>query len=306
PAEDVVVVHPQHRPPVGPSAHRHPGTIHRASTSADALSARACAPVRGLIAPRTAARASDRARAHDDAEPGRCRAPISPQDLAAGGLMSAPQHPLRPVARRATAVPAAVLVTVLVCAGCARGISADDTGPDVDFGASPSPGGTLGVMGFGTGDEIGQVRHERATEALGVDVKLSEGELDPQAFLSAAAAGNPPDLVYAERDQIGTFASRGAIMPLSECVDAQGVDTDAFVDTAVDEVTFGGELYGVPEFNAVQITMANADLLDEAGLGLADVDGSDPEAVLAATEALTRSDGGTLAVIGVDSKLPEV
>ena len=219
--------------------------------------------------------------------------------------MSAPQHPLRPVARRATAVPAAVLVTVLVCAGCARGISADDTGPDVDFGASPSPGGTLDVMGFGTGDEIGQVRHERATEALGVDVKLSEGELDPQAFLSAAAAGNPPDLVYAERDQIGTFASRGAIMPLSECVDAQGVDTDAFVDTAVDEVTFGGELYGVPEFNAVQITMANADLLDEAGLGLADVDGSDPEAVLAATEALTRSDGGKLSVIGVDSKLPE-
>src|SRR5690606_37288202 len=117
--------------------------------------------------------------------------------------------------------------------------------------------------------------------------------------------GNPPDLVYAERDQIGTFASRCAIMPLSGCVDAQGIDTGAFVDTAVDEVTFGGELYGVPEFNTVQVTMANADLLDEAGLDLADVDGWDPEAVLAATEKLTRRDGGKLSVIGVDSKLPE-
>lgn len=215
--------------------------------------------------------------------------------------MSAPQHSFRTVAR-----PVATLLAVaLATAGCARGISAEGEGPDVDFGASPSPGGTLQVMGFGTGDEIGQVRHERATQALGVDVKLSEGELDPQAFLSAAAAGNPPDLVYAERDQIGTFASRGAILPLSECIDAQGIDTDAFVGTAVDEVTFGDELYGVPEFNMVQVTMANADLLDEAGLGLADVDGSDPDAVLAATEALTRRDGGKLSVIGVDSKLPE-
>ncbi|WP_129787109.1 ABC transporter substrate-binding protein [Promicromonospora panici] len=201
---------------------------------------------------------------------------------------------------------AGLLLVALGTTGCATGIGAEDgAGADVDFGASPSPGGTLDVMGFGTGDEIGEVRHERAAEALGIDVKLSEGALDPQAFLSAAAAGNPPDLVYAERDQIGTFASRGAVLPLSACVEEQGIDTDAFVDTALDEVTFGDELYGIPEFNMVQVTMANADLLAEAGLTLADVDGSDPEAILAATEAMTRREGGKLSVIGVDSKLPE-
>lgn len=208
--------------------------------------------------------------------------------------------------RAAGRFAAGLLLVALGTAGCATGIGAEDgAGSDVDFGASPSPGGTLDVMGFGTGDEIGEVRHQRATEALGIDVTLSEGALDPQAFLSAAAAGNPPDLVYAERDQIGTFASRGAVLPLSACVEEQGINTDAFVDTALDEVTFGGELYGIPEFNMVQITMANADLLAEAGLTLADVDGSDPDAMLAATEAMTRREGGRLSVIGVDSKLPE-
>ncbi|MFD7024429.1 ABC transporter substrate-binding protein [Promicromonospora sukumoe] len=207
-----------------------------------------------------------------------------------------------PVRRRVRGLPAAL--TLIVIGGCATGIGSQD-GREADFGASPSPGTTLQVMGFGTGDEIGEVRHDRAAEALGIDVELSEGTLDPQAFLSAAAAGNPPDLVYAARDQIGTFASRGAILPLSACVEAQGIDTGAFVDAALDQVTFDGELYGVPEFNMVQITMANSDLLADAGLGIADVDGSDPDAVLAAAEAMTRGDGGRLSVIGVDSKLPE-
>lgn len=218
--------------------------------------------------------------------------------------MSAPR-PYRP-ARSVTRLAAGLLLAAVGTAGCATGIGTDEgAAADVDFAASPSPGGSLQVMGFGTGDEIGEVRHERAAEALGLDVNLSEGALDAQAFLSAAAAGNPPDLVYAERDQIGTFASRGAILPLSECVDAQGIDTGAFVDSALAAVTFGGELYGIPEFNMVQITMANADLLADAGLGLADVDGSDPQAVLAATEAMVERAGGRLSVIGVDAKLPE-
>jgi multiple sugar transport system substrate-binding protein len=220
--------------------------------------------------------------------------------------MSVARHRRPYLVRAAGSLATGTLLAVLVTAGCAEGISAEgEAGADVDFGASPSPDTTLQVMGFGTGDEIGKVRHDRATEALGIDVKLSEGALDPQAFLSAAAAGNPPDLVYAERDQIGTFASRGAVLPLSACVEEQGVDTDAFVDPALDEVTFGGELYGIPEFNMVQITMANADLLADANLSLADVDGSDPDAVLAAAEAMTRREGGKLSVIGVDSKLPE-
>ncbi|WP_069385414.1 ABC transporter substrate-binding protein [Cellulosimicrobium cellulans] len=204
----------------------------------------------------------------------------------------------------AAARTGAVVGALALAAGCAQGTG--ETDAEIDFSAEGSGSGELSVMGFGTGDEIGEVRYERAVQGLdGVDVRLSEGELDIQAFLSAVASGNPPDVVYANRDQIGTFASRDAILPLDECIDAEGVDMDAFVDSAVEQVTFAGSVYGIPEFNQVQVTMANADLLDAAGLTVEDVNGSDREAVTAANEALMRADGGTLSVIGYDSKLPE-
>ena len=203
-----------------------------------------------------------------------------------------------------TRVGTAALAFSLVLAGCAQGTGSNGEAPE--FSPDAPLEGELSIMGFGTGDEIGQVRYDRAVAALGdVDVSLSEGALDIQAFLSAVASGNPPDLVYASRDLIGSFASRGAVVPLDQCVEAEGIDVDAFDQAAVDQVTFAGSLYGVPEFNTVQVVMANADLLSAAGVTIDDVDGSDRAAATAANDALTRQDGGRLSVIGVDPKLPE-
>lgn len=209
--------------------------------------------------------------------------------------------------RRPTVVGAC---TVLVLAGCAQGTNppAPSAPSDADnpFSATTELTGTLDVMGFGAGDEIATVRMERTEEALGdVQVTLVEGDLDIQQFLTAVAAGDPPELIYANRDQIGTFASRGAIIPLTQCIEGEGIAVDDFVPAAVDQVTFAGDLYGIPEFNSIQVTMANADLLADAGLELADVNGSDRAGLESATQALHQRDGGDLAVIGYDPKLPE-
>src|SRR5690606_20117700 len=126
-----------------------------------------------------------------------------------------------------------------------------------------------------------------------------------QQFLSAVASGNPPDIVYANRDQVGSLAARGAIMPLGDCIEGEGIDTSMFVPAALDQVTLEDEVYGIPEFNTVQLTMANAELLKTAGVTLDDVNGSDWDAMSAANQARTKSEGGKLTVIGVDSKLPE-
>lgn len=161
-------------------------------------------------------------------------------------------------------------------------------------------------MGFGKGDEVATVRYDRAEEGLeGVTLKLVEGELDIQQFLTAAASGDAPGLIYASRDQIGMFASRGAIIPLDACIEGEGIDTDVFRKPAVEQVTFADKMYGIPEFNSIQMTMANADLLQEAGLTIDDVNGSDWDGITRAAEAMYRQDGGDLAVIGYDSKLPE-
>ena len=93
----------------------------------------------------------------------------------------------------------------------------------------------------------------------------SRATLDIQQFLSAVAAGEPPSLLYADRDQIGSLAARGAIIPLEDCIDGEGIETGDFVESALDQVTLDGTIYGIPEFNSVQLTMANQQLLDAAG-----------------------------------------
>lgn len=213
---------------------------------------------------------------------------------------------MRSATVRTSALTAAACLTL---AACAQGTASDGGGGGdaAEFDPEAELSGEMSIMGFGLSDEIAEVRYAAAQDALGDGVQLSlvEGDLDIQQFLSAVAAGDPPALVYANRDQIGTFASRGAIVPLDACIEGEGIDTSAFREPALDQVTFGGSVYGIPEFNQVQITMANASLLDAAGLTVEDVNGSDWAAVTAATTALTQGTGGSLSVIGFDSKLPE-
>ena len=48
--------------------------------------------------------------------------------------------------------------------------------------------------------------------------KINEGDFDPQQFLSAVASGNPPDLVYLDRELIGSYAAKGAMQPLDDLI----------------------------------------------------------------------------------------
>lgn len=206
---------------------------------------------------------------------------------------------------RLSLVALALVAVSIGAAGCAVGTGgADDGGADYDSEAELS--GELAVMGFSGVDEVATARLDYAKEQIGdVDVKLAEGDLDLQQFLSAVATGTPPDAVYANRDQIGSLAARGAILPLDDCIAGESIPTGDFVPAALDQVTLDGTVYGIPEFNTVQLTMANADLLAAAGLTIEDVNGSDWEAMSAANEALFVGGGGGIEVIGVDSKLPE-
>lgn len=194
----------------------------------------------------------------------------------------------------------------LMLSGCAVGTGGGPGADDAEYDPDADLSGQLSIMGFGGDDEVGTARVEYTETQLGdVEVELIEGDLDLQQFLSAIASGQPPELIYADRDQLGSLAARGAIIPLERCIDGEGIEMAQFVQSAVDQVTLDGKVYGIPEFNTVQLTMANADLLSAAGLTIEDVNGSDREAVSEANRALTKSAGGALSVIGYDSKLPE-
>lgn len=137
--------------------------------------------------------------------------------------------------RRSGATALATAVAAVMISGCAVGTGGRAASPDAaEFDASRALSGDLDVMGFSGVDEVATSRVDLAKEALGgVEVRLSEGELDLQQFLSAIAAGSPPDLVYANRNQIGSLAARGAIVPLDDCIAGEGIDTQQYVPAAL-------------------------------------------------------------------------
>ena len=199
-----------------------------------------------------------------------------------------------------------MLAALMVLGGCAKGVSNTPAPQRSDYGPNAPMSGELQVMGFGAGDEIATTRLDLAKKAIApATVKLVEGSLDVQQFLSAVASGKPPALVYAGRDQIGTFASRGAIIPLNDCIAGESIDTSDFVDSALAQVTLNNKVYGIPEFNQVEIIQANGDLLRSAGLTLDDVNGTSWDKITQAAAKLSKTQGGKLKVIGFDSKLPE-
>ena len=211
----------------------------------------------------------------------------------------------RTVSARRTGTLLTGAAAAVLLAGCAVG-TGGAANQEADYDAEADLGGTLSVMGFSGVDEVATSRVEVAEAELGdVDVELIEGELDLQQFLASVASGEPPSLLYADRDQIGSLAARKAIIPLDDCIEGEGIDMDEFRDYAVDQVTLDGKVYGIPEFNQVQVTMANADLLAAAGVTIDQVNGSDREAMTEANRKLAKVDGGNVTVIGVDSKLPE-
>jgi len=118
--------------------------------------------------------------------------------------------------------------------------------------------GTLDVWGFGTEDPVGEVRVKAFEKAFpNVEVKLTPGDFDEQKFLSAVAAGNPPDVVHIDRGLVGSYAARGALVALDDYVTASELDLGVYLPAALEQVQLDGATYGLPEFNNVIVAYLN-------------------------------------------------
>jgi multiple sugar transport system substrate-binding protein len=136
--------------------------------------------------------------------------------------------------------------------------------------------GPLSVRGFNLPDEIASVRvDEFKQEFPDVVLDLEEGSLDQQQFLTAVASGNPPEVIYINRDDLSTYATRGALEPLDTCISSQAIDTSQYREAALSQVTVNGQVYGVPEFFNIIVLILNDKALTEAGLTPDDVSTTD-------------------------------
>lgn len=194
-------------------------------------------------------------------------------------------------------------------AGCAGVGSADSGGsqPSQSGGLAAKPSGKLDIMGFGGEDEVGQSRIA-AFKAAFPDVKVTnnKGNFDAQQFLTALASGNPPDLVYMDRNLIGTYAKQGAVLPLDGCVSSRTIDTSQYREAAMRSVTLDGKLYGIPEFYIVTTTLVDGASLASAGMSLDDLQTKDWNALKASSAKLFKKSGNKIERIGFDPKLPEM
>lgn len=201
------------------------------------------------------------------------------------------------------AIGVTALVTLTACGN--GGGAASPTKDAVDFGAAPT--GTLNVWGFENADDVGEARLDyAAAELSNVDITVDATAFDPQKFTATTAAGNVADVIQMSSQYVGTYAAKGLILPLDECLAANDVSSDHWYDAVVADVTYDGKMYGVPQFYQPPAILLNTRLLDAAGLTPEDIDTSDRAGLLDAVRKLYKADGDNPATLGLDPQLPSL
>jgi multiple sugar transport system substrate-binding protein len=191
-----------------------------------------------------------------------------------------------------------VLLTV-VTAGLAVAVA-------VSVASAKTSATNLTIMGFGTnGDDVAKTRYALAERAVGGGVEAPNGAFDDQQFLAAVAARDVPDLVYFGRDKVGTYAARGALVPLTSCIKSHKVNTKQYRKSALNEVTYKRKIYAIPEFYDVRTVIVNLDVLAKSKVKITDLNTRNWPKLLAAAKRLYATSGGKVSRIGFDPKLPE-
>jgi multiple sugar transport system substrate-binding protein len=202
--------------------------------------------------------------------------------------------------RGALLVAAAALCTV-IAANLASARPSASVGP-----TEVAQGKTLDIYGFGPGDDVANGRAEIAERALGgARVNNPRGAFNDQAFLARLAARDVPDVVYMGRDKVGTYAARNALLPLANCLRSENIDRRQYRAAALNEVTYKGQLYAIPEFTNQVTIIVNNNVARQAGVNLANISTTNWARLRAANKRMLRSEGGKVTRIGFDPKIPE-
>ncbi|ADB29785.1 extracellular solute-binding protein family 1 [Kribbella flavida DSM 17836] len=203
-------------------------------------------------------------------------------------------------------LPVVLAASALALTSCAGVGGKEDSGGSGDTSAESTPSGTLNVMGFSGEDEVAQSRISAFKAAYpGVTVKNNKGDFDAQQFLTAVSSGNAPDVVYMARNLIGTYAAKGAIQPLDDCIKNNGIDTGQYREAAMNEVKLKDKTYGIPEFYTVTANLINGKALKSAGVQTADIQTTDWDKLEQTAKKLYKVKNGRPARIGYDPRMPD-
>jgi len=186
------------------------------------------------------------------------------------------------------------------------GAAGASAAPEPNSNALPNTGKPLDIMGFSTSDEVGTSRVDYAKKQDGkLVVQFDQNGFDPQKFATTMAGGTAPAGVYLDRNLLATYAAKGFLMPLDDCISANGIDTGQYYPDAVKESKYSDKMYGIPDFYTVRAILINNRLMTKAGLTTADFDTSNWDKLTATAKKLYKENGKKPTVLGYDPKLPE-
>jgi multiple sugar transport system substrate-binding protein len=192
----------------------------------------------------------------------------------------------------------------LLLAGCQVPISPQEGTGAVD--SPPAENVTLRVWGYGLDDARAQARvNEFQTRNPAVTLEPVGGELNTQQLLTAVASGDPPEIVNVNRSETGSWAARGAIDPLDDLIERDQFDLEQFYPVLLQQITFNGQIYGIPQFVNVDLFFMNLDVLEEAGVNPQEVDPGNWEMLSDLGEQLHLIENNVLVRTGFDTKVQD-
>lgn len=199
-----------------------------------------------------------------------------------------------------------VLAVAALCA--VVGTSVASAKPSGAAGVEATQASTLTIYGMGGRDDVAQGRLDFATnviERLGHKVSNPVGGFNDQAFLARLAARDIPDLVYMGRSNVGTYAARGALIPLANCIASEKIDRRQYRIAALQEVTYRGQLYALPEFTNQITLIVNKDVARAAGVSVGSIQTTNWAKLKQANRKMLKIENGRVTRIGFDPKIPE-
>lgn len=199
-------------------------------------------------------------------------------------------------------------------AACGGGTSSTSTPA---AGASSSAGGSsaaasagekteLVMWGSWSGDQVPKLDEQLArfnSSQDAITVTYAPQDNMQEKLLTAIVGGELPDIILWDRYATQVYAARGALEPIDDLVSRDGVDMAKFYAPAVDELTYGTSLYGIPLVVDTRVLFYNKDMFAEANVDPASIKTWDD--LEAAAIALTKRDGaGKLTQSGFSLKDP--
>ncbi|RYB94192.1 maltose ABC transporter substrate-binding protein [Nocardioides oleivorans] len=176
-------------------------------------------------------------------------------------------------------IAAGLLATGLALTAC--GGSSDDSsggGGGGGGGDTPAAGGELLIwVGTGPGGDATTELGKAFGEENGVDVKVEvvPGDKLQAQFVTAAQAGDPPDVVMGAHDWIGNLVQNGTIDPIQ----IPEATASTLQPLALEAVTFDGQTYGMPFTMNNIVLMRNTDMVPDAPATVEDMVAAGEKAV---------------------------